>query len=95
LAKNVEIVRSVTENIKKYSPQAFIIVVTNPLDAIVYAAAKVSGFEHNKVMGMAGLWIVRVQLFLGVGAWRKYRAGAMRPDGGHGDDMVPLRDSHL
>jgi malate dehydrogenase len=52
LTKNVEIIHSVTENIKKYSPDAIILVVTNPLDAIVYAAAKVSGFAHNKVIGM-------------------------------------------
>ena len=54
LKQNTAIVKSVTENVKKYSPDAFVIVVCNPLDAMVYAAAKVSGFAKNKIMGMAG-----------------------------------------
>jgi malate dehydrogenase len=91
LAKNTEIVRSVTEQIVKYSPDSFIIVVCNPLDAMVNAAAIVSGFEKNKIMGMAGaLDTARFAYFvsekLGIGAG-DVKCVLM---GGHGDDMVPL-----
>src|SRR6056297_3353617 len=55
LAKNTEIVKNVTEQAAKYSPEAVIIVVANPLDAMVYVAHKVSGFPPNRVMGMAGV----------------------------------------
>jgi malate dehydrogenase len=54
LAKNTEIVKSVTGQIVKYSPNSFIIVVCNPLDAMTNAAAMISGFKKNKIMGMAG-----------------------------------------
>jgi len=91
LAKNTGIVKSVTEQIVKYSPESFIIVVCNPLDAMVYAAAKVSGFAKNKVMGMAGAldtarfsYFLASQLNVSVG---DIKAVLM---GGHGDDMVPL-----
>ncbi len=91
LAKNTEIVKNVTEQIVKYSPKSFIIVVCNPLDAMVYAAAKVSSFEKNRVMGMAGtLDCARFSCFisheLGVSV-DQIQAILM---GGHGDDMVPL-----
>jgi len=91
LAKNVGIVKSVTEQIVRYSPGSFIIVVCNPLDAMVYTAAKVSGFEKRKVMGMAGeLDCARFSYFitieLGISS-RKVKPMLM---GGHGDDMVPL-----
>ena len=91
LAKNTQIVKAVTEQIVRTSPDAFIIAVCNPLDAMVYAAAAVSGFEKNRVMGMAGaLDSARFALFisqeLGV-AIGDIRGVLM---GGHGDDMVPL-----
>ena len=91
LVKNVEIVRTVTQQIVKFSPNAFLIVVCNPLDAMVYTAAKVSGFARNKVMGMAGvLDAARFSFFLaaelGVSA-QDVQAVLL---GGHGDDMVPL-----
>jgi len=55
LFKNFEVVKSVSEQIKKYSPEAFVIVVTNPLDAMTYTALKVTGFPKERVMGMAGV----------------------------------------
>lgn len=91
LAKNADIVKSVSEQIKKYSPNSFIIVVCNPLDAMVYTAAKVSGFNKNKVMGMAGaLDIARFSCFLAdeIGVSAEDIKGVLM--GGHGDDMVPL-----
>jgi malate dehydrogenase len=91
LAKNTEIVKSVTGQIVKYSPDCFIIVVCNPLDAMVNAAAMVSGFAKNKVMGMAGaLDTARFAYFV------SEKLGVSVQDvqcvlmGGHGDDMVPL-----
>ena len=91
LVRNTDIVRSVTKQIKKYSPKSFIIVVCNPLDAMVYTAAKVSGFAKNKVMGMAGaLDIARFSSFLAeeIGVSVEDIKGVLM--GGHGDDMVPL-----
>ena len=91
LAKNAGIVKSVTEQIKKYSPESFIIVVCNPLDAMVNIAANVSGFAKNKVMGMAGaLDVARFSCFLAaeIGVSVEDVKGVLM--GGHGDDMVPL-----
>ena len=91
LAKNTGIVKSVTEQIVKYSPESFIIVVCNPLDAMVYAAAKVSGFAKNKVMGMAGaLDIARFSYFLAFELSVSVEDVKGVLMGGHGDDMVPL-----
>ena len=91
LAKNVDIVKSVSGKVVKHSPEAFVIVVCNPLDAMVYLAAKVSGFAPNKVMGMAGaLDSARFAYFISA------QLGVSIADvngvlmGGHGDDMVPL-----
>jgi len=91
LAKNADIVKSVTSQVVKHSPDAFIIVVCNPLDAMVYLAAKVSGFAASKVMGMAGaLDSARFAYFIAA------ELGVSIADvnsvlmGGHGDDMVPL-----
>ena len=91
LAKNVQIVKEVSEKVAKHSPDSILIVVCNPLDAMVYAAAKVTGFAKHKVMGMAGaLDSARFSYFLacelGVSV-EDIRAVSM---GGHGDDMVPL-----
>ena len=54
LATNTGIVKSVSEKIAQYSPNAFVVVVCNPLDAMVHAAAKTTGFPAQRVMGMAG-----------------------------------------
>ncbi len=91
LAKNVQIVKSVSEQVKKYSPDSTVIVVCNPLDAMVYTAAKVTGFAKNKIMGMAGaLDSARFSYFLAseLNVSVKDIQGVLM--GGHGDDMVPL-----
>src|SRR5262249_12888815 len=91
LSINLKIIRSVGENLKKAAPNAFVIVVSNPLDAMVYELKKVTGFSGKKVVGMAGvLDSARFQLFLAneLGASVKdVRAMVL---GGHGDTMVPV-----
>ena len=91
LGKNKEIIESVTTEIAKRSPDCTIIVVTNPLDTMVYLAKKVSGFPKNRVMGMAGI--------LDTGRLRTFIAMELNVSvedtqafilGGHGDDMVPI-----
>jgi len=91
MAKNVQIVKDVSLNIAKHSPEGIIIVVCNPLDAMVYTAAKITGFEKHKVMGMAGaLDSARFSYFLAsqLGVSVADVKGVLM--GGHGDDMVPL-----
>jgi malate dehydrogenase len=91
LAKNAGIVKSVTEQIVQTSPNSFIIVVCNPLDVMTYVAAKVSGFEKNRVMGMAGaLDSARFACFIAedLGMDIGDIQGVLM--GGHGDSMVPL-----
>jgi malate dehydrogenase len=91
LAKNVKIVKQVSENIAKYCPDSIVIVVSNPLDAMVYTCAKVTGFSNDKIMGMAGaLDCARFSYFLA----SHLSVGVEQIEcllmGGHGDDMVPL-----
>ena len=91
LAKNAGIVKSVTEQIVRTSPNSFIIVVCNPLDVMTYVAAKFSGFEKSRVMGMAGaLDSARFACFIAedLGVHIGDIQGVLM--GGHGDDMVPL-----
>ena len=91
LAKNASIVKSVTEQVVKTSPDAFIIVVCNPLDVMVAVAAQISGFAKHKVMGMAGaLDSARFACFISqeLGLSIEDIKGVLM--GGHGDDMVPL-----
>ncbi|MCD4831864.1 MAG: malate dehydrogenase [Anaerohalosphaeraceae bacterium] len=91
LAKNTEIVKAVTTQAAKYSPESFLIVVCNPLDAMVNAAASVSGFAKNKVMGMAGaLDAARFAAFIGEALDVSVADITPILMGGHGDDMVPL-----
>jgi len=88
---NTGIVKSVTEQVAKYSPNAVLIVVSNPLDAMVYVAYKVSGFATNKVVGMAGvLDIARYRSFIAAELDVSVEDVAALLMGGHGDDMVPL-----
>lgn len=91
---NLSIIKDVAGNLKKYCPDAFVIVITNPLDAMVYTMQKVTGFPTNKVCGMAGvLDSARLRYFLsdGIGvAARNVQAMVL---GGHGDSMVPLISS--
>lgn len=91
LAVNAGIVKSAAENIKKYSPSAIVIVVTNPLDAMVYAAWKVTGFEPRRVIGMAGvLDSARMRHFIAEAVGVSVEDVTAFVMGGHGDTMVPL-----
>jgi len=91
LSINLKIIRNVAENVKTKCPNAFVIVISNPLDAMVYEMKKVTGFPAQRVVGMAGVLDAgRFQLFLAreVGASVKdVRAMVL---GGHGDTMVPV-----
>src|SRR5688572_17972936 len=91
IAVNTGIVKTVAENVARHSPNAFMIVVSNPLDAMVYVAWKASGFPTRKIVGQAGvLDVARYRAFLAM------EIGCIVEDvhallmGGHGDDMVPL-----
>lgn len=88
---NAGIVRSVAANIKKYCPNAFVIVVTNPLDVMVWAMREESGLPSHRVVGMAGI--------LDTGRYKHFMAAALGVSvadiqafvmGGHGDTMVPM-----
>ncbi len=88
---NAAIMKEVVLDIKKYSPNAILIPVTNPLDAMVYVALKATGWDRNRVVGMAGILdSARMAHFIFEKV--KYGAGQIRASvmGGHGDDMVPL-----
>ena len=91
LAKNYEIVKSVTEQCIEHSPDTILIVVSNPLDAMVQASYKVSGFPKHRVMGMAGvLDSARMRTFIGMELNVSVDNIHAFVLGGHGDDMVPL-----
>ncbi len=91
LGINLKVMEQVGAGIKKYAPNAFVICITNPLDAMVWALQKACGLPKNKVVGMAGV--------LDTGRFRMFLAEEMKVSvedvtafvlGGHGDDMVPL-----
>ena len=91
LATNTKIVQDVSRQIVKHSPDSIVIVVCNPLDAMVYAAAQTTGFPPQRIMGMAGAldsarycYFLSAELGLSVDDIRCVLMG------GHGDDMVPL-----
>jgi malate dehydrogenase len=91
LAKNVQIVKDVSRQIARHSPESFVILVSNPLDAMVYTAAKVTDFPKNKIMGMAGaLDSARFSYFLARELGVSVESIKTVLMGGHGDDMVPL-----
>jgi len=91
LAINKKIVSEVTEKIVKYSPNCILIIISNPLDAMVYVAHKVSGFPKSRIMGMAGV--------LDTARYRSFVAEALDVSvkdvnafvlGSHGDTMIPM-----
>lgn len=88
---NVAIVKSVCEQIKKYAPHSIVIVVSNPLDAMVYTAWKVTGFPTGRIMGQAGaLDVARFREFIAMELGVSVEDISALLLGGHGDDMVPL-----
>jgi malate dehydrogenase len=90
LAINLGIMRSVAGNIKKHAPKALVIVISNPLDAMVYEMKKVTGFPRERVLGMAGaLDSARFQCFIAEAAGVSTKAVNTLVLGGHGDTMVP------
>ncbi len=91
LKKNAEIVSSIVDNVVQTSPNAIIIMVTNPIDVMVYLAYKRSGFPSNRVVGQAGIldsarYATFISMELGVSP-KEVKAMIL---GGHGDSMVPL-----
>ncbi len=91
LAVNLAIIKQVAEGVKQYAPKAFCIIVTNPLDAMVYAFAKLTGFPKHQVVGMAGtLDTARWRAFIGMELDVSVADIAGTVLGGHGPDMVPL-----
>jgi malate dehydrogenase len=91
LAKNTGIQKQVAEGIKKHAPNSFVVIISNPLDAMVYVNREVTGFAHHRVMGMAGILdSARFRAFV------SWELGVSVEDvqalvlGGHGDTMVPL-----
>jgi malate dehydrogenase len=91
LKTNLAIMKQVAENVKRLAPKAFVIVVSNPLDAMVYTFKEISGFPKNRVVGMAGvLDSARFRAFV---AWElsvSVQDVTALVLGGHGDTMVPL-----
>ena len=88
---NSNIVKSVTEEISTHSPNSIIIIVSNPLDVMAYVVLKVSGFESNRVIGMAGILdTARYRSFIAMEIGVSVRDIQAMVLGGHGDTMVPL-----
>jgi malate dehydrogenase len=91
LKANYDVIKAVVEAVVKLSPNAILIVVTNPLDAMAQAAFKVSGFPKNRVLGMAGvLDSARMSTFVAAELGVSVENVHSFVLGGHGDDMVPL-----
>ncbi|MGB5560399.1 MAG: malate dehydrogenase [Paracoccaceae bacterium] len=91
LGINLKVMKSVGEGIKKNAPNAFVICITNPLDAMVWALREFSGLPHEKVVGMAGvLDSARFRHFLSLEFGVSMRDVTAFVLGGHGDTMVPL-----
>jgi malate dehydrogenase len=88
---NAGIVKGVTEAVVAQSPQAILIIVSNPLDVMTYVAYKVSGFERHRVIGMAGILdTARYRSFIAMELGVSVEDIQALVLGGHGDSMVPL-----
>src|ERR671912_2806583 len=88
---NLKVMKAVGEGIKQYAPNAFVICITNPLDAMVWALREFSGLPHNKVVGMAGvLDSARFRHFLAEEFQVSVEDVTAFVLGGHGDTMVPI-----
>jgi malate dehydrogenase len=91
LGRNLAIMRDVAGNIKESCPDAFVIVISNPLDAMVYAMKRITGFPRERVVGMAGvLDSARFRTFVAMELGVSVRDVDALVLGGHGDTMVPL-----
>jgi malate dehydrogenase len=91
VSMNLPIIRDVADNAKKHCPNAFVVVISNPLDAMVYEFQRRTGFPAQKVVGMAGvLDSARFALFLAREANVSIKDVRAMVLGGHGDDMVPV-----
>ncbi len=91
LAKNTAIVRSISEEIARWSPDSIILMVTNPLDIMAYVAKRVSGFPRERVVGMAGvLDTARFRSFIAMELEVSVEDIQALVLGGHGDSMVPI-----
>jgi malate dehydrogenase len=88
---NAGIMKGIAEKIRDLSPNAFVIVITNPIDAMVYVMKQVTGFPKNRVVGMAGvLDSARFRTFVSMELGISVEDVTAMVLGGHGDDMVPL-----
>ncbi|HWF02012.1 MAG TPA: malate dehydrogenase [Caulobacteraceae bacterium] len=91
LGINLKVMKAVGEGVKAHAPDAFVICITNPLDAMVWALREFSGLPHAKVVGMAGvLDSARFRYFLSEALGVSVRDIHAWTLGGHGDDMVPM-----
>ena len=91
LATNADVVRAVSESVRRAAPEAIVIVVTNPLDAMAYVALKVTGFPPARVVGMAGILdSARFRYFIAEELDVAVEDVTAFVLGGHGDTMVPL-----
>ncbi len=92
LSINVKVMKTVAEGIKQHAPNAFVIVITNPLDAMVTVMKRVTGFAKQKVIGQAGvLDSARYRTFVAMELGVSVQSVSAIVLGGHGDDMVPVR----
>lgn len=92
LATNAAIMKTVAQGIREHAPNSFVIVVSNPLDAMVTLCQKETGFPHQRVVGMAGvLDSARYRFFLAEALGMSATKISAFVLGGHGDDMVPVR----
>lgn len=91
---NAKIMNSVAEGIKRYAPDSFVIVITNPLDAMVTLTKRVTGFPKNRVVGQSGILdSSRYRSFIAQELHVSVNSVAAMVLGGHGDDMVPVRST--